>query len=87
MKTNRGRRQRSSRGHWDCPSGKRRYRDHEHAVHALWFAKSDRRRADEDGVGTARHERRTYFCGMCKGHHLTSQVLYEVDRQDIAVGA
>jgi len=54
-------------------TGKRRFRDHRHAVEALHAASNARTRAEEIGLTTRRQERRTYFCGACGGWHLTSQ--------------
>jgi hypothetical protein len=57
----------------ECPTGKRRFKDHRQAVDALHGAQSARQRALHDNVETTRAEVRTYSCGLCKGHHLTSQ--------------
>lgn len=57
-----------------CPqTGKRRFRDHAHAVEALHRAQGARHRADLDEVASRRQERRTYSCVDCNGWHLTSQ--------------
>lgn len=48
-----------------CPSGKRRYRDHEEAFRALRKIKA-RNTREKTPV-------RTYDCNLCAGYHLTSQ--------------
>lgn len=57
----------------ECPSGKRRFRDHRQAVDALHGAVAARHRAKHDHVETTHAAVRTYPCSMCKGHHLTSK--------------
>ena len=56
-----------------CPSGKRRLKDHKHAVNTLHKAKGAGFIELENNGSTKRQECRTYPCGMCKGHHLTSK--------------
>ena len=56
-----------------CPTGKNRLKDHKQAVHSLHKAKGAGRIELENNGSTKRQECRTYFCGMCKGHHLTSK--------------
>lgn len=56
-----------------CPSGKVRLKDHKQAVHSLHRAKGAGSIELENNGSTTRQECRTYFCGMCKGHHLTSK--------------
>jgi hypothetical protein len=56
-----------------CVDGKIRYRDHDEAVNALHHAQNMRVIATELTGSSTRNEKRTYFCGLCKGHHLTSQ--------------
>lgn len=56
-----------------CPTGKNRMKDHKQAVHNLHKAKGAGRIELENNGSTNRQECRTYFCGMCKGHHLTSK--------------
>ena len=55
-----------------CPSGKKRFRDHQESVWALH--KSANRRANdlEEKGFTKRNEIRTYPCDECSGFHLTS---------------
>lgn len=48
-----------------CPTGKRRYRDHEEAVRGLRNVRSKDKRE--------RTPVRTYECPKCRGFHLTSQ--------------
>ncbi len=59
--------------HFCHVSGKRRFRDHRHAVRALHGAARCRRAAVLDGVVTSRRECRSYLCDWCDGWHLTSQ--------------
>lgn len=56
-----------------CSSGKRRYRDHQHAVEALHSAQSVAARELAEQGSTRRAEHRTYACWNCRGWHLTSQ--------------
>ncbi len=56
-----------------CPSGKVRLKDHKQAVHSLHRARGAGFIELENNGSTNRQECRTYFCGMCKGHHLTSK--------------
>ena len=56
-----------------CPTGKNRLKDHKQAIHSLHKAKGAGRIELENNGSTKRKECRTYFCGMCKGHHLTSK--------------
>ena len=51
-------------------TGKKRFRDHRSAVRALHLIAAVR----DDGSET-HHERRSYFCYACKGHHLTSWMM------------
>ncbi len=55
-----------------CKSGKRRLKDHKHAVHTLHKAKSAGQTELINNGSTKRRETRTYFCDRCNGHHLTS---------------
>ena len=50
-----------------CPCGKRRFRDHQEAVHALHLI------ANRDIAGT-RYPIRSYDCPSCAGWHLTSRM-------------
>jgi hypothetical protein len=59
-----------------CPSGKVRFKDHNHAVSALHKAKNQRTIAQENQVETSRKECRSYKCKLCKGFHLTSKADY-----------
>jgi hypothetical protein len=59
-----------------CPSGKIRFKDHNHAVSALHKAKNTRELAAENSFDTARKEIRSYKCKDCKGFHLTSKPQY-----------
>jgi hypothetical protein len=52
-----------------CPTGKNRYPDAAPAAAALELAR--RRRCTEPW----RRERRSYFCPLCRGIHLTSKEL------------
>lgn len=52
-----------------------RYRDSREAKQALWSTSNKRVRDERAGRGSNRREARTYRCGICKGWHLTSQVL------------
>jgi hypothetical protein len=56
-----------------CPSGKLRLKDHKDAVRTLHKAKTAGQIELAMNGATNRQETRTYFCGMCKGHHLTSK--------------
>lgn len=56
-----------------CPTGKRRLKDHKQAVHSLHRAKGAGFIELANNGSTTRQECRTYFCGMCNGHHLTSK--------------
>jgi hypothetical protein len=56
-----------------CPSGKLRLKDHKDAVRTLHKAKTAGQIEIAMNGATNRQETRTYFCGMCKGHHLTSR--------------
>jgi hypothetical protein len=56
-----------------CPTGKVRLKDHKQAVHSLHRAKGAGFIELENNGSTTRQECRTYFCVMCKGHHLTSK--------------
>ena len=56
-----------------CPSGKVRMKDHKQAVHSLHRAKGAGFIELANNGSTTRQECRTYFCGMCNGHHLTSK--------------
>lgn len=58
---------------FECPSGKRRFKDHRQAVSALHKSATARVFAQADNNKTRRAEVRTYRCGMCNGHHLTSK--------------
>ncbi len=58
-----------------CQSGKIRYRDHEEAIKALHRTQSLALIALEVTGSTSRAEKRTYYCGMCNGFHLTSRPL------------
>jgi hypothetical protein len=57
-----------------CKSGKIRYRDHEEAINALHRTQSRAAVALEITGNTSRAEKRTYYCALCNGFHLTSQV-------------
>lgn len=52
-----------------------RYRDSREAKEALWSATNKRTRDQKAGRTSNRTEARTYRCGICRGWHLTSQVL------------
>ena len=56
-----------------CPTGKVRMKDHKQAVHTLHRAKGAGFIELANNGSTTRQECRTYFCGRCKGHHLTSK--------------
>ncbi|MEY3696965.1 MAG: hypothetical protein RJA41_615 [Actinomycetota bacterium] len=56
-----------------CPTGKVRFKDHDHAVSALHKAKNRRALALENEIETPRQECRAYKCKACKGFHLTSK--------------
>jgi hypothetical protein len=56
-----------------CPTGKLRLKDHKDAVRTLHKAKAAGQIELAMNGATNRQETRTYFCGMCKGHHLTSK--------------
>jgi hypothetical protein len=58
-----------------CPSGKIRLRDHDEAIKALHRTQSLAIIALEVTGSTSRAEKRTYYCGMCNGFHLTSKPL------------
>jgi hypothetical protein len=58
---------------FECPTGKRRFKDHEQAVDVLHKAAAARNWAKAEKVRTNREEVRTYRCARCKGFHLTSQ--------------
>ena len=60
-------------GKGKCPTGKLRLKDHKDAVRSLHKAQSAGQIEQENNGVTNRQECRTYFCGMCKGHHLTSK--------------
>jgi hypothetical protein len=55
-----------------CPTGKVRMKDHKQAVHKLHRAKGAGFIELANNGSTTRQECRTYFCGRCNGHHLTS---------------
>ena len=57
----------------ECPSGRLRLKDHKDAVRTLHKAKTAGQIELAMNGATNRQETRTYFCGMCKGHHLTSK--------------
>ena len=57
---------------YECPSGKRRFKDHRQAVDVLHKAATARAFARASGSDTRRAEVRTYRCALCKGFHLTS---------------
>lgn len=59
-----------------CPSGKIRFKDHNHAVSALHKAKNTRETAILNAKNTPRMEIRSYKCKECKGFHLTSKPQY-----------
>ncbi|MDN4478664.1 hypothetical protein QQX10_10730 [Demequina sp. SYSU T00039] len=69
----------SARGHAHrhsdvgCITRKRRFRDHQEAVHALHGAQQFARLDIESSGSTKRAECRTYECYACNGWHLTSQ--------------
>ena len=56
-----------------CPTGKNRLKDHKMAVRSLHKAKGAGVIELANNGSTTRQECRTYFCCMCKGHHLTSK--------------
>jgi hypothetical protein len=56
-----------------CPTGKNRMKDHKQAVHPCTRQRELAESKLENNGSTNRQECRTYFCGMCKGHHLTSK--------------
>jgi hypothetical protein len=56
-----------------CLTGKLRLKDHKDAVRTLHKAKTAGQIEIAMSGATHRQETRTYFCGMCKGHHLTSK--------------
>ena len=58
---------------FDCPTGKRRFKDHRQAVSALHKSATARVFAAADNNKTRRAEVRTYRCGLCNGYHLTSK--------------
>ncbi len=59
-----------------CPTGKVRFKDHDHAVTALHKAANYRKDAAVHEGYTKRNECRTYKCKECKGFHLTSKADY-----------
>ncbi len=59
-----------------CPTGKVRFKDHDHAVSALHKAKNNRTNARIEKGETKRQECRSYKCNACKGFHLTSKADY-----------
>ena len=67
-----------------CPTGKRRLKDHKDAVRTLHKAKGAGRIELENNGSTKRQETRTYFCDRCKGHHLTSQLVWTTFRSQVA---
>lgn len=64
---------------YQCPTGKRRFKDHRQAVDVLHKAKTARVFARAAGSDTRRAEVRTYRCGLCKGFHLTSRAEFGSD--------
>lgn len=58
---------------FECPTGKRRFKDHRQAVDVLHKAKTARTFAELNNARTRRSEKRTYRCGLCNGFHLTSK--------------
>ena len=64
-----------------------RYRDSREAKQALWSTANKRVRDEKAGLASARREARTYRCGICRGWHLTSQVLaseWEKENSNVA---
>ena len=57
----------------NCPTGKIRYRNEEHASDALADIRLARRNADADPEAT---ESRYYYCRRCNGWHLTSREVF-----------
>ena len=64
---------------YECPSGKRRFKDHRQAVEVLHQAETARAYARASGTATRRAEVRTYRCSLCKGFHLTSRTDFGPD--------
>ena len=58
---------------FECPTGKRRFKDHRQAVAVLHKAETARAWAKVNDSKSRRGEKRAYPCGLCKGFHLTSQ--------------
>lgn len=67
-----------------CPTNKKRLKDHKQAVHSLHRASSAGQIEIVNNGSTNRKECRTYFCAMCKGHHLTSQREWTTNRGSVA---
>lgn len=58
---------------YQCPTGKRRFKDHRQAVDVLHSAQTARFFAAANDTSTRRAEVRTYRCTKCRGFHLTSK--------------
>lgn len=62
----------ASRLRGNCSTGKVRFRDHKEAVAALHKTQNARDHALFTSGESHRREKRTYYCDLCQGHHLTS---------------